>query len=421
MKNKLRWVIGIFLSLIIAVGIYQWGVTQGRKATHTDAAPPKPSTEKKPLYWHDPMVPNQRFDKPGKSPFMDMDLVPVYSDNAGNEGNTVSINAQVQQNLGVRTAEVTRGQLKSDIRVVGNVAFDERDVALVQARSAGFVEHVYVRAPFERVKKGQALLEVYMPEWIAAQEDYLTLQRMNSIQDSQLGSLLKDAQQRMRLVGMNEEQIAKVIANKKVQRRVTLTAPISGVVTELTVREGMTLNVGAPLYRINGLNKVWVNAEVPENLTSFIQLGSRVQAHTPALPGARFLGRINAILPDINTTTRTMKVRIELSNPELQLIPGMFTTIRITETPPQENVLLIPSEALIQTGSRNVVTVMQPDGAFKIVNVEVGHEADGQTEIKKGLEAGQQVVVSGQFLIDSEASLKGESHRLTPNQHETQP
>jgi Cu(I)/Ag(I) efflux system membrane fusion protein len=423
MKKPISLIVVAVICLMIGYGLYQFGLNQGIKnaATISDEIAAKNTaqktpTEKKPLYWHDPMVPNQRFDKPGKSPFMDMELVPVYTDDGDSGGNKVSISSRVQQNLGIRTAEVILGQLKSTVTAVGNVAYNERDVALVQARSNGFVEHVYVRAPLDPVKKGQALVDLYVPDWIAAQEEYLTVRHMPG---SDLDGVLQGARQRMRLAGMSEEQITKVTTSGKIQPRITITAPIGGVVTELGVREGMTVSVGAPLFRLNGLSTVWVNAEVPENLAAFVRPGNLVEASTPALSSVIFKGRVNAILPEVNTATRTIKVRIELSNPKGELVPGMFATIHFNSTPQKEKELLIPSEAVIQTGTRNVVIVMQAEGKFKPVDVETGAEANGQTEIIKGLEAGQKVVISGQFLIDSEASLKGESLRMNHPTEET--
>jgi Cu(I)/Ag(I) efflux system membrane fusion protein len=368
-----------------------------------------PATGKKVLYWHDPMVPGQKFDKPGKSPFMDMQLVPVYAGGDGDEGK-VTISPRVQQNLGVRTAEVTRGVLKPSVEAVGSVAFNERDVAVVQARTNGYLEKLYVRAPLDPVKKGQPLAELYAPDWVAAQEEYLTVQRM-SAEGASIGSLLDGARQRMRLAGMTDDHIRLVESTGKVHPRLTVTAPVGGVVVELGAREGMTVMSGAPLFRINGLGTVWVNAEVPESLASLLRPGNAVEARTMALPDTVFKGQVNAILPEVNAATRTLKARVELANPGGRLVPGMFAKVDFTPMSRKE-VLLVPTEAVIQTGTRNVVIVAQGDGGFASVDVALGVEANGQSEIRKGLEAGQKVVVSGQFLLDSEASLRGTATRM---------
>jgi Cu(I)/Ag(I) efflux system membrane fusion protein len=366
-----------------------------------------PATGRHVLYWHDPMVPGHRFDKPGKSPFMDMELVPVYADEAGDEGR-VSVSPRVQQNLGIRTAEATTGSLASTVEVVGSVAYNERSVALVQARSNGFVERLYVRAPLDPVKQGQALVQLYVPDWVAAQEEYLSVSRM---QASGVDALVDAARQRMRLTGMNEEQIRVVETSGKVQARMTLTAPMSGIISELSVRDGMTVMAGAPLFKINGLETVWVNAEVPEAAAAGVRPGVAVQARTPALPGETFQGKVGALLPEVNPATRTLKARIELANPGQRLVPGMFATVSLTPAA-RKDAVLVPSEAVIRTGQRNVVMVVQSDGSFMPVDVEIGAEANGQTEVRRSVQAGQKVVTSGQFLIDSEASLKGTIGRM---------
>jgi membrane fusion protein, copper/silver efflux system len=416
-------------AIVIAAGgygVYRLGMNRGMElqGTVSNAAPAVPSaasaqkpgdvdakTGRKVLYWHDPMVPGQKFDKPGKSPFMDMQLVPVYADSGGDEA-AVAISPRMRQNLGVRTVEVKAGSLTSTVEAVGSVAYNERDVAVVQARSNGFLERLHVRAPLDPVRKGQPLAELYVPDWVAAQEEYLSAKRIGAQSDSKsLAGLADAARQRMRLAGMSDAQIAAVEAGGKVQARFIITAPIAGVIGELTAREGMTVMAGAPLFRINGLSTVWVNAELPEVSAAQIRPGNPVEARTPAVSGAVFKGKVSAILPEVNPATRTIKARIEIANPSGQLVPGMFATVSFAPAP-RKDVLLVPSEAVIQTGKRSVVVVAQGDGKFAPVDVEVGVDSNGQTEIRKGLQAGQKVVISGQFLVDSEANLKASTARM---------
>jgi Cu(I)/Ag(I) efflux system membrane fusion protein len=313
----------------------------------------------------------------------------------------------------VRTAEVTVGSLSPSVEAVGSVAYNDRDVAVVQARANGFVEKLYVRAPLDPVRKGQPLAEILIPDWVAAQEEYLALRRMTG---GGLEPLRDGAIQRMRLAGMSEEQIRNIESTGTVHSRATVVAPIGGVVAELSAREGMTVISGAPLFRINGLGTIWVNAEVPENLAAQVRPGNTVEARTPALPGVTFKGKVSAILPEVNLATRTLKTRIELANPNVQLVPGMFVTVNLTPVSRKE-MLLVPTEAVIQTGKRTVVVVAETtqDGKqqFTPVDVEIGTEANGMSEIRKGLVRGQKVVVSGQFLIDSESSLKATATRLS--------
>jgi Cu(I)/Ag(I) efflux system membrane fusion protein len=377
-------------------------ITAGIKAGEVD-----PATGKKILYYHDPMVPGNKFDKPAKSPFMDMMLVPVYADSDG-DGSKVTVSPRVQQNLGVRTAEVVEGTLSPQVAAVGSVAWNERDQVIVQARATGFVERLFVRATLDRVAKGQPLAELYVPEWIAAQEEFLSVRRM---QGTDLAVLVDGARQRMRQVGMSEAQIAGVESSGRTQPRFTLVAPIGGVIAELMAREGMTVMPGATLFRINGTGTVWANAEVPESQAALLRVGAKVQARSPAVPGTAFEGRVQALLPEVNTTTRTLKARLELANPGGRLVPGMFVQMQFMDTR-AEKALLIPTEAVIQTGKRTVVMIAEENGRFHPADVEIGIESDGKTEVKRGLKAGQRVVVSSQFLIDSEASLKGVEARL---------
>jgi Cu(I)/Ag(I) efflux system membrane fusion protein len=406
-----------------AYGAYKFGMSRGMNmaAPSTASSAPgaaaakagdiDPATGKKVLYWHDPMAPQQKFDKPGKSPFMDMMLVPVYAD-GGDDASSVRISSRVAQNLGVRLAEVTQGTLAKRIVAVGAITFDERAVAVVQARVGGYIERLFVRAPLDPVAQGQPLVEIFAPEWTAAQEEYLALR-----QSPQAGDALKQAaRQRLALLGMPESGIAAIETEGKARPRITLVAPISGVIGELGAREGMTVMPGAMLFRINGVGTVWVNAEVPETQAAWLKPGGAVEATVAAYAGETFKGHIAALLPEVNQTTRTLKARIELANPGARLKPGMFATVDFAPQARLE-VLLVPTEAVIQTGQRSVVVVAETaaDGKqqFRPADVETGSEENGMTEIRKGLERGMKVVASGQFLIDSESSLKTTATRMS--------
>jgi Cu(I)/Ag(I) efflux system membrane fusion protein len=414
MKTR-NLIVSIIVAAVAGYAVYQLGMSRGMHMNADNAIAPAASyaqtdatTGKKILYWHDPMVPGQKFDKPGKSPFMDMQLVPVYADGDSDTGQ-VTISPRMQQNLGVRTAEVTTGTLTQKLETAGSVAYNERDVALVTARVNGFVERLYARAPLDPVRKGQPLVEIYVPDWIAAQEEYLSVKRM---QGQGTEALVAAARQRMLLAGMNEEQVRSVEAGAKVQPRFTLTAPISGVIAELGAREGMTVAAGAMLFRINGLGSVWVYAEIPESRAAMLRVGTAVETRTPALPGKIFKGRVAVILPEVNPATRTLKARIEIANAGGLLTPGMFASVDFTPST-QGEALVVPGEAVIQTGQRRIVIVQRDDGKFQPTDVETGAEANGQIEIRKGLTAGQKVVISSQFLIDSESSLKSTTARMS--------
>jgi Cu(I)/Ag(I) efflux system membrane fusion protein len=310
----------------------------------------------------------------------------------------------------MRTAEVKEGQLAAGMEAVGTVAWDESRVALVQARSNGIVERLHVRAPFAQVRKGQVLAELYMPEFVAAQEEYLAARRLQA--DGMTG-IADAARQRMRLAGMTEEQIQTVERGGKVHARVAITAPDNAVVAELGAREGMSVSAGTTLFKLNGTGSAWVYADMAESASGAVRPGARVQLRAAALPGETLEGKVTAVLPDVDPASRTRKVRIELPNPGQRLVPGMFANVSFAPAAARA-VLLAPSEAVIRTGKRNVVFIESDEGRFEPVEVELGAESGGQVEIRKGLRAGQRVVTSSQFLVDSEASLRGVEARVAP-------
>ena len=377
-------------------------IAAGLKAGQIDPATGKPI-----LYYHDPMVPGKRFDAPAKSPFMDMMLVPVYGGGAAEDAGKVTVSPRIQQNLGVRTAEVVEGVLQPQTLAVGNITWNERDQSVLQARARGFVEKLHVRATLDRVTQGQPIADLYVPDWVAAQEEYLSLKRAPAAD----ANLVSSARQRMRLAGMSDAQIASVDQADALRPRLTLTAPSGGVVAELALREGMTVEPGMLLARINGLSTVWAVADVPEAQAAAVRPGTKVEARSPGAPGEVFRGTVQAVLPQVDAATRTIKARVELPNPGFKLSPGMFVTMQFMDTR-KEKALLIPTEALIQTGQRSVVLLAEQGGRFSAVEVQAGIEYGGQTVVKAGLKAGQRVVVSSQFLIDSEASLRGFEARL---------
>ena len=379
-----------------------------RSMDHATPPAEKAASAKKILYWHDPMVPGQRFDKPGKSPFMDMQLVPVYAD-PGESGSGVKVSPQLAQNMGVRTVTAGKGRLARSVDVVGAIAFDERAVAVVQSRTPAFVEQLLVRAPLDSVRKGQPLARLFVPDWAGAQQEYLAL-KASRVEGA--AELARAARNRLLLLGMTEEQVQAVDREGKPVTRVTLASPIDGVVSELGAREGMSTIAGAMLFRINGISTVWVNIEVPEAQAAAVRPGATLAASVPAYPGETFKGRVSAVLPEVNATTRTLRARVELANPGGKLKPGMFATVKIDSAEKKETVL-VPSEAVIATGERSVVIVDRGEGRFEPVNVKIGAEEGGKTEVFEGLAGGERVVASGQFLIDSEASLRGVERRMS--------
>lgn len=397
------WKVAVLTGFSVALGVTGgYWFAQQRMNTMPSVLPEQSSKmqeERKVLYWYDPMKPQQKFDKPGKSPFMDMQLVPQYADGA-TRGAAISIDPGLTQNLGLRLATVTRGVLASSLDVVGVLAFNERDVAVIQARTGGFVERVYARAPSDVLKANAPLADILVPEWAAAQEEFLALKRNGD------AGLLAAARQRLRLTGMPAALITQVERSSKVQPNLTLTSPVGGVLQELNVRQGMTVAAGETLARVNGLSSVWMAVAVPESETGSIVVGQTVEARLPAFPGAVLNGTVSAILPETNLDSRTVRVRVELPNPDGRLRPGLTAQVRLNQTT-EQSVLWVPSEAVIRTGRRTLVMLAEDAGRYRPVEVQLGQENDGKTAVLQGLQEGQQVVSSGQFLLDSEASLKG--------------
>ena len=350
-------VAGVF----IAVGSYQLGARRHAElqstATQTPAkgtdAQVDPKTGRKVLYWHDPMVPAARFDKPGKSPYMDMPLVPVYADDSAGSGVTVS--AGVAQNLGIRTTLVRRADMAGSLDLTGVVAANERATEVVQSRVTGYIEKLHVRALLDPVRKGQPLATIHAPDWAAALEEYLGVRR------AQPGQALVDAARaRLRLLSIPDGVVAASEQSGQAQSRFTLTAPVAGVVAELGVRDGAMVAPGMTLFRIVDLGSVWVIASVPEALAGQLRTGSVAEVRTVGEARA-IAGKLSAILPDVDTATRTVKARVELPNPGLQLKPGMFVRVTLKQAT-SEPVLVVPQEAVITTGKRSVVIVAGEGG-----------------------------------------------------------
>jgi Cu(I)/Ag(I) efflux system membrane fusion protein len=359
----------------------------------------------KALYWYDPMAPDQHFDKPGKSPYMDMELLPKYAD-AGANGAVpgVKIDPAAAQNLGMRIATAHLGRLSVPIDLPATVELNDRTVAVLQARSGGFVERVYALAPGDVVAADTPIVDLLAPEWAGAQAEFLALRSAGE------SSLLTAARERLRLLGMAPGLIDDVERTGRIHDIVTVRAPISGAVKTLDVRAGMSVAAGAPLARINGLESVWVEAALPLSLGAVVAPGMAVRVTLDAWPGENFPGAVIAVLPEANPESRTLRVRAELTNRGARLRPGMLARFRLLPgaSPPR---VLVPAEAVIRTGKRDLVLLALGDGHYRPVEVQLGPEGEeggvASIAVLGGLAAGQQVVASGQFLIDSEAGLQG--------------
>jgi Cu(I)/Ag(I) efflux system membrane fusion protein len=390
----------------VAVGLLALGLVAGswwarRGGDHDMAmadAPTSEAGERKALYWYDPMVPDQHFDKPGKSPFMDMQLVPKYADEVAGGG--VRIDPGLQQSVGMRTEEVKVGQLASTVRVPGALAWDLRQESVVSATTEGLVSWVQVKAPYTKVARGQPLAALLAPGWSSALAE---AQALRDAQSASARELQTAAQQRLRVLG--------VPSGLGRDGSVTLSAPHDGVVTEVLAREGQTVMPGTPLFRVNGTATLWLEAAIPQADAAGLQPGTPVEASVSAAPGQTFAGEVETLLPQVDMASRTQQARIVLRNPTGVLAPGMFAEVSL-QPKVGAPVPLLPTEALIATGADSRVIVQDAEGGFRPVRVRTGRSTGRQVEILEGLVGGERVVVSGQFLIDSEASLSGLLGRL---------
>lgn len=384
---------------------YWWG--RSRPAPATPAA--TSANGRQVLYWYDPMMPAEHFDKPGKSPFMDMMLVPKYADGSADAGDGIRISPALRQSLGIRTVVATPGRLEATLRVPGTIAWNQREERVVSARVDAVVDRLYVRTPFERVQAGQPLVSLIAPEWSTALAETQAVREGTS---APAQALRAAAAARLRALGVPPG--AKVLAGG----RVLLTSPVSGVASEIGVREGEAAPQGTLLLRINGTDRVWLDAAIPQAGTAGIHAGTSVVATVDAFPGERFRGTVEALLPDVDSGNRTQRARIVLDNPTGRLAPGMFAQVALR--PLEEQAYpLVPTDALIDAGAQSRVIVQDADGGFRPVVVQPGRSSDGRTQILSGLAGGEHVVASGQFLIDSEASLSGALERLNAGAGDT--
>jgi len=356
------------------------------------------------LYWVAPMDPNYRRDQPGKSP-MGMDLVPVYADAANRDAGTVSIDPAVVENLGVRTAKVERGPLWRRIDTVGYVAFDERRISHIHLRTDGWIETLSVKSNGERVKQGDLLFELYSPDLVNAQEEYVQALRGNN------DYLRQASRERLEALGVSAAQIRQIEKNRRASQRVKVYASQDGIVDSLNVREGMYVKPATEVMALADLSSVWLLVDIFERQSDWVAPGQPAEVRLGYLPGRVWEGEVEFVYPTIDPKTRTLQARLRFDNPDEALKPNMYATVNIYAGP-KRDVLSIPREALIKTGSEQRVIVALGDGKFKPRKVTSGMESGDFVEITGGLSEGDRVVTSAQFLIDSEASLKASFTRM---------
>ena len=397
-KVALRWGAGAVAAALVIGGTGYWlGQRNNAAGPQTASA----QTGRKVLYWYDPMVPAEHYNNPNPLSSMGMKTVAKYAEvpPPGDAVPGVSVDPAASQSLGMRIVAAQPGSLPAGLVVTGTIEFNQRDVAVVQARSGGFVARVYGRAPGDVIGAGAPLADLQLPEWGGAQVEFLAVKRLGKRE------LTAAARQRLRLLGMPEGLISQVERSGRTNGIVTIRSPIAGVIQSLDVRQGMTLSAGQSLAQVTGIGTVWLNAAVPEAQSGAIRVGQSAAVTLGAFPGESFAGRVTAILPTAQADSRTLSVRIELANRGGRLRPGMFASVTLGTT--GGAALLVPSEAVIRTGTRSLVMLALPGGHYRPAEVRLGREGGGMTEVLAGLSAGEKVVASGQFLLDSEASLTG--------------
>ena len=426
---NVRQILFTLVLTLLAAAVGWWGRELLPSDAHQDEVEGETTTTSKdgpcagggqPLYWKAPMDPSFVRDRPGKSP-MGMDLVPECPD-AGSDApeGTVVIDPATVQNIGVRTTTVERRDLARSVRAVGRIAYDERRVSHAHTKVQGWVEKLFVDFVGQRVERGQPLLEIYSPELVATQEELLLAARYRDVtsespfDDVRAGgeSLFVASKRRLTLWDVPERDIERLLRSGEVKRTLTLYAPASGVITRLGVRKGMEVTPNSNLYTIADLSQVWVLASVYEYELPWLSLGQSAEVELSYLPGERLRGELTYIAPFLDPKTRTAEVRLELDNTSGRLKPEMFGNA-VIEGEPRRDVLALPAEAIIRSGLRTIAVVALGGGRFEPRDVELGLDSgDGWLEVVEGIGEGEEVVVSSQFLIDSESNLQEAVRKL---------
>jgi len=414
-KTRLKTIIATaIISALLGAVVTTFFVDNNGSSANTASSSAEP-TKKKPLYWVAPMDPDYKRDKPGKSP-MGMELIPYYGDSmAGNKGHgsdassyegtgTIRVNPDVINNLGVRTASAQIKNLHSQIDTVGFITYDEDKLVHIHPRVQGWIEKLYVKALGDPIKKNQPLYDIYSPELVNAQEELLlALDRKNQ-------RLITAAENRLVALQVPSQAVEHLIKTKKVQQTVTFYAPQNGVVENLKIREGFYVKPGSTIMSIGDLSEVWLVAEVFERQAAEVKNGTAVTMTLDYLPGKTYRGKVDYVYPTLDAKTRTVKVRLRFNNDKGEFKPNMFAQVAIHTN--GDSALLIPKEALIRTGSQDRVVLALGQGSFKSIEVKVGRFDHDNVEILSGLDEGEKVVSSAQFLLDSESSKTSDFKRM---------
>ena len=381
----------------------------GKSPMGMDLVPVYADEKKEPeiLYWVAPMDPDYRRDGPGKSP-MGMDLVPVYAEDKPDD-NAIHISSAVEQSLGVRTSEAQRRSLWRKVEATGYVGFDETRVSQINLRTEGWIQHLLIKNECERVREGQVLFEFYSPELVNAQKEYVQSKRRDDAR------MLAATEEKMLALGMSQADIRRLAGSSSVSNTVQILAPQDGTVTSLNVREGMFVRPATEIMNLADLSSVWLQAEVFESQSDWVKQGQSAEARLNYMPGEVFSGKVDYVYPVLDPKTRTLQVRLRFDNPDERMKPNMYARVTIFGKP-HPAALSIPREALIRGQDTDRVVVALGEGKYTVQEVMTGIESGEWIEIIAGVEIGDKVVTSAQFLIDSEASLAGSIRRLDASQ-----
>jgi RND family efflux transporter MFP subunit len=431
-KNyTLRFAVTLALAAIIGGGyVYRHSIISmfsGSHAGKKESAPTVSSAkkERKILYWHDPMLPDFRSDKPGKSP-MGMDLIPKYADDESEADvkGTVRIDPAAIQNIGVRTDVAQKRTLLKTIRTVGVVTYDETKLSKIQSKVPGWIEKLYVNSTGLAVAHDTILLELYSPDLVTTQEEYLlALNYRDSLKESASENVVKGGEQllasalrRLELFDVPRHQIEELTASRKVKKTLHIHSPVVGIVVKKDVTQGMYIEPNTTLYEIADLSTVWVNADIFEYEIPYVREGQHAVMTLGSIPGREFKGRITYVYPYLDPQSRSVKVRFEFPNPKLALKPEMYGDVTIHSGDSRSGVA-IPTEAILRTGLSALVFVDRGEGRFEPREVQTGMESEGFTQVISGVDDGEKVVVSAQFLIDSESKLKEAVGKIGGHDH----
>lgn len=376
---------------------------------------------RKPIFYRNPMNPNITSPVPAEDE-MGMKYIPVYADGNSSKhalAGTVSIDAVTTQNIGVRTAVAKRKTLAREVRSIGRITFDEQRVARFHSKIDGWIEQLFIEKTGDRVKKDTMLLSIYSPQLVASEEEYiLALNNADTLRASPFEdirnsaeSLVRSSLERLELLDVPEHQLRDIEKKRKVIKRLHIHSPFDGTVMAIGAREGQRITPETELYMIADLSKLWVIVDLYEDDLPWVKEGDMAEMRVSGIPGETFYAKVAYIYPYLEATTRTVKVRLEVDNRDLKLKPEMFANVTLMSNR-QIDAITVPSEAIVRTGASEQLFIERAPGKFEPRSVRIGVTAEGETQILEGLDEGEVVVTSSQFLIDSESKLQEATSKM---------